>query len=73
MGNDIVLKKLINAMGPEKGRKLMNEILLQLGITELRTANDRFNFGNALIDRGGIGKLLGQSIAMQARLHGARG
>lgn len=73
MGNDIVLRKLVNAMGQEKGRKLMNEILSQLGISELRTANDRFNFGNALIDRGGIGKLLGQSIAMQARLHGARG
>jgi hypothetical protein len=73
MGNEIVLTKLINAMGPDRGRRLMNEVLAKLGLSELKTPNDRFLFGNELIRRGGIGKLLGPSIAMQARLHGAHG
>lgn len=73
MGNEIVLTKLINAMGPDRGRRLMNEVLAKLGLSELRTPNDRFLFGNELIRRGGIGKLLGPSITMQARLHGAHG
>lgn len=71
MGNEIVLRKLINAMGQDRGRSLMIEVLGQLGLKELRTADDRFQFGSALIRRGGVGKLIGQSIAMQARLHGA--
>jgi hypothetical protein len=73
MGNEIVLKKLINAMGQDRGRQLMNEVLAKLGLKELRTPDDRFQFGTELIRRGGIGKLLGPSIAMQARLHGAQG
>jgi hypothetical protein len=71
MGNEIVLKKMINAMGADKGRRLMDEILTTMGLKELRTPDDRFLFGSELIRRGGIGKLLGQAIAMQARLHGA--
>ena len=73
MGNEIVLKKLINAMGPDRGRELMSEVLAKLGLKELKTADDRFQFATELIRRGGIGKLLGPSIAMQARLHGAQG
>ncbi len=72
MANEIVLKKLINAMGPEKARTTMDEVLAQLGIEELKTATDRYVFGNALVNRGGVGKLVGQSIALQARLHGAQ-
>lgn len=71
MGNEIVLKKMINAMGADKGRSLMSEILAKLGLSELRTADERFLFGSELIRRGGVGKLIGQAIAMQARLHGA--
>lgn len=73
MGNEIVMKKMVNAMGPKRGRKVMTEILSQLGLTELKTADERFQFGTALIGRGGVGRLLGQSITMQARLHGAHG
>jgi hypothetical protein len=73
MGNEIVLKKLINAMGPDRARRLMSEVLAKLGLNELRTPDDRFEFGNELIRRGGVGKLLGTSITMQARLHGAHG
>ena len=73
MGNEIVLKKMINAMGADNGRRLMDEILAKMGLKELRTPDDRFHFGSELIRRGGIGKLLGQAIAMQARLHGATG
>ncbi|WP_428262260.1 hypothetical protein [Haliangium sp.] len=73
MGNEIVMKKLINAMGPTSAKKLMKETLAQLGLVELKTADDRLHFGSALITRGGVGKLIGQSIMMQARLHGAHG
>ncbi|ACY12686.1 hypothetical protein [Haliangium ochraceum] len=72
MGNEIVLRKLTNAMGVEKGQRLMTEVLGHLGLQALTTPNDRYNFGSELIRRGGVGKLIGQSITMQARLHGAK-
>lgn len=63
---------MVNFMGPRRARALMHEVLEQLGLVELRNAHDRLRFGSALIERGGASKLIGETIALQARLHGAR-
>ena len=73
MSNKIVLTKLINCMGPSRAREIMRDVLAQLGLVELRNADDRLLFGSVLIERGGASKLVGRTIALQARLHGARG
>ncbi len=72
MSQQIVWTKMVNFMGPSRAKALMREVLQQLGLAELRNAHDRLRFGSALIDRGGANKLIGETIALQARLHGAR-
>ena len=72
MSQQIVWTKMVNFMGPSLAKSLMREVLEQLGLSELRNANDRLRFGSALIDRGGASKLIGETIALQARLHGAQ-
>lgn len=72
MSQQIVWTKLVNFMGPTEARVLMGDVLGQLGLAELANANDRLRFGTALIQRGGASSMVGQTIALQARLHGAR-
>lgn len=73
MSQQIVWNKLVNFMGPSRAQELMNETLEQLGLNELRNANDRLRFATLLIQRGGAPGLIGKTIALQARLHGAQG
>ena len=72
MSQQLVWTKLVNFMGPSRAQSVMGEVLAQLGLTHLENANDRLRFGTALIQRGGAGSMVGQTIALQARLHGAR-
>lgn len=72
MSQQIVWTKMVNFMGPSRASTVMGEVLGQLGLVELKSANDRLRFGDALIQRGGASSMLGQTIALQARLHGAR-
>jgi hypothetical protein len=65
------LQKIFNTFGAQRGRALVDETLASLGITELRTPDDRLRFGNALIKRGGLLESVGRSIKIQAILHGA--
>jgi len=72
MSHELVSRKLINFFGPTQARTLMREILGQLGLTKLQSADDRLRFGTILIERGGANEFIGRTIALQARLHGAR-
>jgi hypothetical protein len=65
------IQKLVNVLGAERARKLSGEILRQIGVTDLRSPNDRLRFGDALIARGGVLESIGRSIKIQAILHGA--
>ncbi|MCG8417790.1 MAG: hypothetical protein MJE77_07585 [Proteobacteria bacterium] len=71
MSQELVWTKLVNFMGPSRAHVLMDEVLDELGLTELRNADDRLRFACALIERGGANRLIGRTIAAQARLHGA--
>ena len=73
MSHQIVWTKLVNFMGPSRAHTIMRDILSQLGLPELRNADDRLRFATALMQRGGADSMIGQTIALQARLHGARG
>ncbi|MEM9491321.1 MAG: hypothetical protein AAGC55_19395 [Myxococcota bacterium] len=73
MSHQIVWTKLVNFMGPSRARSLMSNTLEQLGLAELRSATDRLQFANLLIASGGANQFIGERIALQARLHGARG
>jgi hypothetical protein len=71
--SDPSLNKLLRLLGPEKGAALIREIMRQLGLTEIRTPDDRLRFGGALIERGGLYEAVGRAIRVQAILHGATG
>ena len=73
MSQQIVWTKLVNFMGPSRARALMGDVLDKLGLAQLENAQDRLRFATELISRGGANSMIGQTIALQARLHGARG
>jgi len=64
--------KLVNMFGDEAASKLITEVLGEIQITALITAQDRYNFGTRLTQKGGVFESLGKSIQVQAILFGAR-
>jgi hypothetical protein len=68
---DSVFQKLQNVLGPERARKFHTDTLAELGLEELRSANDRLRFGHALLRHGGVMEAIGRSIKIQALLQGA--
>jgi hypothetical protein len=69
---DPVLQKLDNLLGTSRARETFGEILSEIGLAALESAEDRARFGSALIARGGLLAIVGRSIVTQALLHGAR-
>lgn len=67
-----VLIKLTNLMGEERGRRFFDQMLRQLDMPELATAQDDLRFGEALIEHGGVLASIGRSVKIHALLHGAR-
>lgn len=68
---DPALQKLRNVLGAEKAAVVIAATLKQAGLDGLRTPDDRFKFGCALMTRGGILEAIGRAIKIQAILHGA--
>lgn len=71
--DDPVLLKLSNVLGPDKASALVDEVLAELRLVRLSSADDRFHFGDALVKRGGLLEAIGRSIKVKALLHGASG
>lgn len=69
--DDQALRKLENALGPERARAVVRDVLREIGLDGLHTPNDRLRFGSALADKGGLLGAIGRSIKIQAILHGA--
>lgn len=69
--SDPALQKLRNVLGAEKAAVVIAATLKQAGLDALRTPDDRFKFGCALMTRGGILEAIGRAIKIQAILHGA--
>jgi hypothetical protein len=66
-----VWTKLANVLGPEEAGKIVRDVLLEMGLVQLRTPDERFRFGERLVLRGGMLQVMGRSIQTQALLHGA--
>ena len=69
---DPSLQKLVNVLGPAQAEVVITETMRRLGLTELRSPDDRFRFGAALIKKGGVLEAIGRAIKIQAILTGAR-
>ena len=63
--------KIYNVLGRDRGQRLLDELLRELGVPDATTPNDRVRLGNLLIQRGGVLESIGRAIKIQAILHGA--
>jgi hypothetical protein len=68
---DPAISKLYSVLGEEKAGALVAQLLRELGLSSIATADDRLRLGNALITRGGVLEAIGRAIKIQAILHGA--
>jgi hypothetical protein len=59
-------------MGTDRGRRFFDQMLDELGMTELATPQDSLRFGEALMEQGGVLASIGRSIKIHAILHGAQ-
>jgi hypothetical protein len=69
---ELVITRLTRAMGRTAGMRCVEELLAQLGLTEIRTPSELLDFANSLCQRGGINEVVGSSLRVTALLRGAR-
>lgn len=67
--NAVALAKLTNVLGDSAGRELMKEILLEIGMDELRSANDLRCFAKALGSRKGFAAAVGGLLSLHATMY----
>ena len=70
--SDPSINKLVRIYGAERTETLVRDTLHEIGLAEIRSADDRMAFGRALIKKGGLLEAIGRAIRVQALLHGAR-
>ncbi|HEX2686305.1 MAG TPA: hypothetical protein VHN14_06790 [Kofleriaceae bacterium] len=63
------MAKLTNVMGDAAGRELMREILLEIGMDELRSASDLRCFANALGSRKGFAAAVGGILSLHVTMY----
>lgn len=63
--------RLVKAVGREKGMRVANEVLRDLGLDQLQTPTDLLNFANHLIHLGGAIEFVGRALKVSALLRGA--
>lgn len=64
--------KLVKVLGADKAERVAREVLDEIGLPELATADDLLRFARALEKRGGFESALGAMLSVQAVLRGAR-
>ncbi|NUP09601.1 MAG: hypothetical protein HOW73_26445 [Polyangiaceae bacterium] len=72
MSSKATLAKLERVFGAERANELIHECMQSAGIKSLESADERLMFARALIRLGGIYDAIGNSIAVQALLEGAK-
>ena len=70
---ELARAKLTRVLGPERGAKIYAEVLAELALDELRTADDLHAFGERLSSRRGFEAAVGSLLAVDAILRGAKG
>jgi hypothetical protein len=68
---EIVMTKLVKMMGPQKGEAVFADTLQQLQLTGVANANQMKAVADHLIHRGGLYKMIGHSLMVEALLRGA--
>jgi hypothetical protein len=63
--------RLSRVLGQERAEELIREVLAEIGLAELVTADDLLAFGKALGARGGMLRVVGNALKTQAVLRGA--
>ncbi len=70
---ELARAKLARVLGPERGAKIYAEVLAELGLDDLRTADDLHAFGERLSSRRGFEAAVGSLLSVDAILRGAKG
>lgn len=70
--NAVALAKLTNVLGMREGRRLMSEVLDDLGVDELRSPAELHAFAARLHLRGGFAAALGGILSLHATMYGAQ-
>jgi hypothetical protein len=63
--------KLVRVLGEQRARALLAQLLPQLGLTDIESADARYLLSTALIKEGGVLEAVGRSIRIQSLLQGA--
>ena len=70
--DEVARDKLSRVLGPARAAVLMTEVLAELGLTALVTANDLMRFARALSRRGAFEGAVGAMLGVQAAMAGGR-
>jgi hypothetical protein len=66
--NIVALERLTNVLG-DSGRELMREVLLEIGMDEIRTAHDLRTFAKALGSRKGFAAAVAGILSLHATMY----
>jgi hypothetical protein len=66
--------KLFNVLGHDEAERVSRRILRELGLLALLTPDDRYRFGERLVQESApVLRVVGRCIMAQAIIHGAKG
>jgi hypothetical protein len=68
----IALVKLTKMFGEDQGRQLIRELTEKMDKHQVNTADQLKEIAEALVARGGLSKMIGHSILVEALLRGAK-
>jgi hypothetical protein len=68
----ILLTKLTKMFGEEQGNKLATELTQKMEKGQVQTPDQLKEVAEALVARGGLSKMIGHSIMVEALLRGAK-
>jgi hypothetical protein len=69
---ELALGRLKRAMGDAPGSQCAEDVMKQLGLTELSTPAELLDFANCLAKKGGVMEVVGGALKVAAILRGAR-
>jgi len=70
---DFALEKLTSVLGGDRAQRIYLETLARSRLTDIRTADDLYAFGQQLSTRGGFEAAVGEMLSVAAILRGAIG
>lgn len=67
----LALDKLIRVLGAEQGKRAFAQTLIAVRLTDLRTPNELYTFGEHLSKQGGFEAAVGRLLTVAAVIRGA--